>query len=859
MNVKLYQPLIALLVLVLCVLSGYAQGIRGKVFGANGEPLPYASIFITDSQAGTSANANGEYEVRLPAGTYSIRVQNIGYVSQEAKVEVLNAWTIKDFSLKVQGYLLQEVQVDKAKKQDYAYTIIRNAIAKSKFHRLQYKSYQMKVYVKGTGELLKAPFFVKGKLKKEGVRLNEAYTSESVSIVSFSQPDKVTEKVLAVRTSGDNSGAGSPSMFISETFYQDKVANILSPLSRSAFQYYNFRYEGSFTEGKNIINKIRVIPKSKGDNIFDGHIYIIEDEWAIHSVNLRTSLLGFPILVKQNFAEVAPRLWLPVHHQYEFAGNVLGFAGHYKYIASCSQFKVVLDQNLRNEAEAIAKLPETSTTPEAPLQQKSQPLTRKQFRKMVDEYEKESLRQQKDPKVLVERSVTRDSLANKKDDAYWEKERSTPLTLKEKQGYKRDDSLARVQEQKESGQDSTAKKMGNSGPLKLITGGSFKLDSLTRLSIHPTLSQFFFNAVEGFNINLSGTIQKNFSKSSRQISFSPAVRYGFASEQFYGKAKLAYGNRVHNFSVEGGKFVYQFNPDDPIHPLVNSITSLFARRNFMKIYEKDYLNAAYSYKPSPFLSISAGAELARRSELFNNTDYSFFKQSREYTPNRPTNIEIPNTGFDTHNALIANLTLRYRPGEAYRIYNGRKVPLLDRVPEFLLQYRKGISGLANSKVDFDHVELGINHSFPAGLGSQLSFELRGGAFPNNNKTYFMDYKHFDANRTFLGSLKPAGSFRLLDYYNYSTDDTYVSGNVYYQLRKLLFTRIPEVRLSGLKESLFVNYLKTKYSPHYYEVGYSLDNVFRIFRVELAASFSDGDYQEKGLRIGIASMFQVSRR
>jgi len=860
MNFRLYQPFTALLVLIILSLSATAQGIRGKITGANGEALPYASIFLTDSQKGTSANANGEYEVKLPSGSYKIRVQNIGYVSQEAVVDVQEGWSEKDFSLKVQGYLLQEVQVAKAGKQDYAYTIIRNAIARSKFHRLQYKSYQMKVYVKGTGELLKAPFFVKGKLKKEGVKLNEAYTSESVSIVSFSQPDKVTEKVLAVRSSGENTGAGSPSMFISETFYQDKVANIQSPLSRSAFRYYDFRYEGSFTEGKDIVNKIRVIPRSKGDNIFDGHIYIIEDEWAIHSVNLRTSLLGFPILVKQNFAEVAPRLWLPVHHQYEFAGNVLGFAGHYKYIASCSQFKVVLDEKLKAETEALPVLSGAQAPGDPIAAQTNQSLTRKQFRKMIDEYEKESLRQQKDPKILAERSIDTDSLAYKRDSTYWNEERSAPLTEKEIQGYRRDDSVAHAQSLKGTEKDSSDRSKAQPGLLKLLTGGEFKLDSLTRISVQPTFTQFYYNTVEGFNINLSADLQKKFSNSRRQLNFAPALRYGFSSQDFYAKANLAYGTMQHKFSLDGGRFVSQFNPEDPIHPLINSITSLIARRNFMKIYEKGYLRAAYSYKPSTFLSLQVGAEFARRKELHNTNDYSFFnRKSRDYTSNRPQNIELPFTGFETHNAVTADILLRYRPGEAYRMYNGKKVPIMSRSPEFLLMYKKGIEGLADSKVDFDQVELGVNHSFPAGLGSTLSFELRAGAFPNNSKTYFMDYKHFDANRTFLGSLKPAGAFRLLDYYNYSTDNSYFSGNVYYQLRKLLFTRIPEVRLAGLKESLFVNYLKTKYSPHYYELGYSLDNVFRIFRIELAASFEDGHHRDNGIRVGIASMFQVNRR
>src|SRR5690606_5134030 len=97
----------------------------------------------------------------------------------------------------------------------------------------------------------------------------------------------------------------------------------------------------------------------------------------------------------------------------------------------------------------------------------------------------------------------------------------------------------------------------------------------------------------------------------------------------------------------------------------------------------------------------------------------------------------------------------------------------------------------------------------------------------------------DGNRIILTSIKPAGSFRLLDYYQYSTNKTYFSAHTYYQFRKFMLTHIPEVRFAGLKESLFVNYLKTGQSPHYYEVGYSLENIFRVFRLEAAASFTDG--------------------
>jgi hypothetical protein len=62
-----------------------------------------------------------------------------------------------------------------------------------------------------------------------------------------------------------------------------------------------------------------------------------------------------------------------------------------------------------------------------------------------------------------------------------------------------------------------------------------------------------------------------------------------------------------------------------------------------------------------------------------------------------------------------------------------------------------------------------------------------------------------------------------------------------------------VRFAGLKENLFVNYLGTEYSENYTEVGYGIDNIFRIFRIEGIAAFQNGSYVDWGIRIGISTV------
>ncbi|WP_266202332.1 DUF5686 and carboxypeptidase regulatory-like domain-containing protein [Pontibacter kalidii] len=881
----LYQPILKrmysislkhflFLILFLVQLPLFAQGIRGTIKDSNGEPLPFASIYITNLNNGASSNASGEYEVKLPTGTHTLVVKYIGYEAEQVQVEVKDGWVQRDFSLRGQTFALKEVQV-KGKGEDPAYTIMRKAIAKRKYHLLQYDSYQMKVYVKGTGELTNAPFFLKKKLKEEGVKLNEAYTLESVSEIKFTQPNKIEEKVISIRTSGDNKGSASPMSFVNESFYNDKVVEMVSPLSKSAFGYYKFQYEGSFREGDIDVNRIKVTPRSRGDNVFEGHIYIIEGHWAIHSLDLKTSMMGFPIKVKQNYAEVAPTVWMPTTHQFNFSGKVMGFAGEFRYLASCSDYKVelnkklvapkeIIDEKVEEVPEALAAIKPATNNGNLEALANQDKLTRKQFRQLMVAYEKEAEKERKEPEVVSERRYTVDTLATKRDAAYWDAVRPVPLSDKEVKGYQRDDSVAQVESAKLTGKDpKKVIKKKTFNPLDIATGGNYNLTPRTRLNLEPALANTYYNTVEGFNVNVGARLRHQYDSLRRTFEFAPTLRYGFASEEFYAKVRVSHSikraGKSNLLFVEGGKFVEQFNDENPIHPHINTVSTLLFRRNYMKIYEKAYARVGYVYTPSVWLKVSGNLEWAQRNQLFNNTGYSFFysDEDRAFTPSLPDNHELEDTAFPRHEALVVEANVSYRPVSRYRMYNGRKIPLLDGSPELLFMYRKGISGVLGSDVNFDQVQLGINHGFSFGVRGRLEFELRGGTFLNSSSMFFMDYHHFDGNRTILSSLKPAGSFRLLDYYQYSTNGSYFSGHTHYRFRKFLLTQIPYVRFAGLKENVFFNYLKTQHSPHFYEVGYSLDNVFRVLRIEAAASFEDRSFRELGFRVGIATIIGVN--
>lgn len=856
------------LLLVFFPLYFYGQGVRGYIYTSEGEPLPFTTVYIQQQETGTTSNQDGYYEVRLAPGQYELAFQYMGYQTVVRSVTVASAFVELNITLPEQVVQLREVEV-RAGKEDPAYTIIRKAIAKSKFHRLQVQHYTAQVYVKGAGRVKDVPFLLERRLKEEGVDSSTVFLSESVSEITFDQPNTVKERVISIRSIGEGNNT-SPTPFINGSFYNPQVAQSISPLSPRAFAYYKFRYEGSFQDRGYEVNKIRVIPRSRGDDVFDGYIYIIEDLWSIHSLKLFTYKQGFKIEANQIFNPIEETVWLPVTHRIEVTGKVFGFDLEYKYLATVSDYDLELNPDLTAEfevvdetidkelAEALAKEEKMATDTairvvDAQVLKQEQRYTRKQLKKALREYEKELDKQEEAPEVISNFTLEIDSLAYRQDSTYWAEVRSVPLNTRERQSYQKLDSMAVQQEEGEE-EDSTDKKRGSVG--SLLLGTTIDLGEKSSFRYVSPLGELRYNPVEGANFNLP-LMYRTKVDSTHRLNVSVVPRYSFARNKLIGKGELeltypAAGQRA-RIALEGGRFVSQFNEHEPISTLVNSFVALLQKRNFVKIYEKDYARLTLRQPLSPRLQLHSMLEWAERRQLFNQTDYALRRREEvDFAPNAPLNYEQADTGFPTHQAFWGEVTLGYEPWLKYYVRNGEKRRIGDSSPRFHLTYRKGLAGILNSDVDYDLVEVGMQQKLRIGARGRLDYNVYAGSFLNNQTLYFMDFRHFTGNRVVLQESDPVASFRLLDYYTYSTRERYAVAHLHYQFRKLLLTRIFEVRMFGLKENVFVNHLKTSTAPHHTELGYSLDNIFRFFRIEAVTSFRDGTYQDFGIRIGIST-------
>ena len=853
--------LIATMVYVLSITNVYSQGIKGVVKNSDNEPIEFATIYVKEIGTGSSANIEGVFQMQLPAGTYNLVFQHLGFSAKELKVTVGVDYFNMAVVMEPESIVLNTVVVT-GNNEDPSYTIMRKAISKAKYHKQQLNSFETEVYIKGSGRLIDSPFFLRKTMEKEGIDSTTSYASESLSLIKYTRPNTYEEEVISVRSNGDDFGS-SPNSFILGSLYDPLYVDAVSPLSPKAFGYYKFEYLGTKLERGHEISKIKVTPRSRGDEVFWGEISIVENVWSIQSANLFMQNSGIVFNMKQIYEPIETSVWMPISHKFDVTGSVFGFKFEAQYLSTMGKYTIELNNDLAKKFEIIDENIEKELAKE--LKEKPTPeiettlaeggeLTRKQFRKLINEYEKEERKENKEPLVESNYTIKIDSTANKSDSAYWAHIRPVPLTDYEIKGYYIMDSTSLAEKSKAEGDTLVKNKRSSFQFMDALTTYTFKWGKNDRLTYYSPVILFNYNTVEGFNTSIKFKYVHTFENKSKLFLW-PQVKYGFESERLYGKvhSSFRYGPiyKRSGVSLNAGIYSNQINNENPITPIVNTLTSIFWKGNYMKLYESRYLTASNKGYFSDKLSYHAGATIENRIPLSNTSDYTWSNKSKEYTSNTPDNVEVASTEFVENDAFLFDLKLEYKPWLKYSIRNGKKSVINSSSPTIDASFKAGLP-FGNLEADFQHIEIGYKQSFRPGIRGQFFIDARAGSFLGSNPATFIDYKHFAGNETPFLMENPVGSYRLLPYYFNSTADKYASAQVLYQFRKFLFTQLPVLQMTGLKELAYVSYLVTPSLGNYVEVGYGLDNLFRIFRIEASASFIDGNYNGYGVKIGVST-------
>lgn len=787
----------------------YAEAgiLKGKITDAKGQALPFANIVIQGTSIGTNSNTEGFYRFELEAGNYTIVFQYIGYQKVIKQVSIQEEEQTLNIVLKPETFSLEEVEVN-AGDEDPAYAIIRNAQKKRKYYlQDEYKSYECKVYTK----IFKKGNQDGGNISLFGTR-NEIeegifYLSEAISSLKFEQTDKYKEKVIASLVSGDSAGytynrAGWLNFYKNKCL-QINNSQIASPIASDAMQYYEYQFEGASYEGEVLVNKIKIKPKNSAVLAFEGHIYIIEDSWRLHSVDvyMKNVLTFKQIEVKQIYTPLEKeKVWLPFSLNFYFTLNENRAFGYYHSITS--DYKVEVENDFDGE---ILSFEENS---------------------------------------------------NQKDSIFWKKNRPIPLTPEEIADYRSKTKIQRI-ENTEVYQDSVLTKENKTNVMKILFQGYEFENKFKKKKIRfPSLLEIVnYNTVEGLVIDIPIRYEKEFSNAKKLIA-QTNLRYGFSNQEPQARLNIAYRHNPKNFAtwqIEGGRYIEQLSRFESISPWWNTYYSLTNEENFMKIYEKAYLKLGYEIEPLNGLRFFLGGEYANRNSMENTTDYTWDNQeNREFSPNTPFNQEVTEITEGTlpielnqNQALFLDVGLRLSFKQKYISRPDRKEILPSKLPALTFKYRKGFND-----VDFDFISARVNDVWVLGNLGVSKIEVEGGMFLNSERMTFADFHHFAGSQIELRKPDSFGDFQLLEYYRFSTQKEYIAGHFEHNFRGFMMDKIPLLKYLRTQTILSFNYLNTETLGNYTEFGVGLGNILNVFRLDWYNSWQDGEHVRQGFRFGV---------
>jgi hypothetical protein len=830
-----------LLFFLLAAHGALAVKISGTVTDDKGTILPFASVFVKGSSQGTTSNNRGRYFLDLPPGNYTIVCQYVGYTRQEKTVTLSAESITLDFQLSIQQTNLKEVTI-KPGAEDPAYEIIRHAIKKRKSYENPLDSFTCEAYIKTLIRSRSLPSKILGKTFSDEDRKDLGvdsegrgiiYLSESLTKIAFKKPDKIKLEVISGRESGSNGYGFNFPTFIN--FYNNNVnifitqlspRGYVSPIADGALNYYKYKFLGSFIEDGKEINQIRVIPKRRFEPLFSGTINITEGDWRIHSLELMLTKdyqleIVDTLTIKQIHEPVSPQVWRTQNQVVNFSFNKFGIDVNGNFLNVYSNYE--LEPQFR----------------------------KKYFNNVVVKY---------------------DTGVTKKSFAYWDSLRPVPLEPEELEDFRTKDSS--FNSHKDSAYlrrtaDSLRKKQGRITVMNIFFNGIKRSDydpvKPLSINVQPILPLVEYNTVEGFVLNGQASFLKENKNTGNSIEFIPHIRYGFSNTHLNAWASLNLAKRKFatdlngeelsrsSWTISGGKRVSQFNPDNPIGPVMNELYTLFFRDNYMKIYENYFGNLQYRKRFDNGFRVTASLLYEDRLPLNNTTNFSFFgSKDKAFTPNYP--YEIINENFQPNQAFIGGVDLQFKPGQRYIEFPDNKLSIGSKYPTLALSFRMGIPNILGSDVNFEKWQFSLWDNVNFKLKGVFKYRFGIGGFLNTKSVYVMDYQQFNGNQTFYAS-PYLNSFQLAPYYqNATTASLYGVGHIEHHFDGMLTNKVPLLR--NLQWNLVVgsNAFYVNQDNNYVEIFAGLENIFKLFRVDVIGSYLNGKSGQVGVRVGFDGLF-----
>jgi len=347
--------------------------------------------------------------------------------------------------------------------------------------------------------------------------------------------------------------------------------------------------------------------------------------------------------------------------------------------------------------------------------------------------------------------------------------------------------------------------------------------------IGPYTHLLSFNSIEGTRIRLGGRTTQNFSKNLRLEGY---VAYGFEDKRFKYNADATYfTSKIPRRSINiGFKYDLEQLGQDP-HAMSedNFFAALFRRNPANKLtFVKEY-HAAYQHEW--FAGFSNTIRFLHR-DMYGVGDTRFIIKEGD-TPVLQESLVSSEIQVYT----------RFAHREKYLDGKFKRTAITSKYPVLELLYGYGIPGFLGGEYEYHRLQFRINHWFNVLSIGWSRYVIEAGKIWGT-LPYPMLKLH-NGNETFLFY---EFAFNLMDYYEFISD-RYVSLYYTHHFDGLIWNRVPFVRklkwrtvvhgravIGDMTEenkdySVFLPISSSLDKP-YYEAGVGIENIFKLFRVDV---------------------------
>ena len=729
--------------------------------------------------------------------------------------------------------------------------VVDLAITKAPTHAAQIRHLQFDVEITEKGRFDRFPYVGKQRLQKlEGIKIGQWYGKQTNSHVYLGAMNQMIHHVKAVQ--GNQIKYPRPTLFFWSDFYQDFVGTqCVSPLNFHAKIYYQYTFKQTFQLQGQAVYQFTVTPKMKTDRLFSGILTLSQEGMFVgFDGTVESDAIDYRIHIQNQYKYES---WLPRMANFNVKGGVLGITGEYE-IEENVKGEIQFWQPRVNEFENSNKINEVLNISERAFDETyvSQLLANLHQGLIRKWKQRPQSALQAVDSVIIEPVQQKQALhsaffpapLDSSSIAYFDTLRKSPFRL---------DQLIF------SKSFYFGKKQADFYPFEIY--------------YKSPVFDSNFNTVEGFVSNTALVFRKRWAR-YHWLETEVLGRRSFGLNRNTGYIKLRYKTENFDISASQGDYVAQYNPDNTISPEMNSLSTLLLKNNQMKIYRKQYWNISMLKRFSSRLFMKASAEAAFRSQMDNTTGYHWVNYlNRTFSSNNPTNDESNKEGFDNHQAFITQFTLGFRPFLTQSYLNSTRQSDWGSSPLIQFKYRAGWPEVFGSKVDFQMLEFSYIQNLALSPWVKSGFILNSGTFFGRSPEYFLDYKHFNGGLNLIQTGDMLASHRLVGYYQnftsganqrlnvnhyaYSTSGTYLEALSQFQFSNLWLKPILGTKKAYVKELLIANavYLP-KQKLFYQELGYGLDGVIKVLRLEAIANFSNGQFNYIGFRVNINSRIRI---